>query len=293
MPEGSEVREADPLGIVVEGGGCRAIYAAGVLDVFDAAEPLMREVKGVLDVSAGAIHAASFVSRQRGRSLRIYERFAPDERFGSFRRWLRTGCVIDRDFCFREIPDALEPYDHEAFARRTMRFFAGVTNLETGKAEFPELTDMRRDIDLLAASTALPYVMPAVRWQGKALVDGGCADRVPAAAFEAMGFTRQIAVLTRPEGDSVRDRDAWLAPWIYRKYPAFVRAFQKSGEAYDLAQEHLKRREEEGKVFVIRPKAPLGVPRITHDAAEIRRAWEAGRRDAQEAMPRLLEWLGR
>lgn len=174
-----------------------------------------------------------------------------------------------------------------------MRFFAGVTNLETGKAEFPELTDMRRDIDLLAASTALPYVMPAVRWQGKAFVDGGCADRVPAAAFEAMGFTRQIAVLTRPEGDSVRDRDAWLAPWIYRKYPAFVRAFQKSGEAYDLAQEHLKRREEEGKVFVIRPKAPLGVPRITHDAAEIRRAWEAGRRDAQEAMPRLLEWLGR
>lgn len=48
MSEGSEVREADPLGIVVEGGGCRAIYAAGVLDVFDAAEPLMREVKGVL-----------------------------------------------------------------------------------------------------------------------------------------------------------------------------------------------------------------------------------------------------
>lgn len=289
-----EVRDSvcGPLGIVVEGGGCRAIYAAGVLDVFDATEALMREVRGVIGVSAGAIHAASFVSRQRGRSLRIYERFAPDERFGSVKCWLRTGSVIDRYFCFHEIPDALEPYDHDAFARRTMRFFAGVTNLETGASEYLELSDMRRDIDVLVASTALPYVMPAVLWQGRRYVDGGCADRVPAAAFERMGYTRQIAVLTRPEGESVRDRDVWLAPIVYRKYPAFVRAFRESGAAYEAAQAHLKRRVDEGKAFIIRPKASLGVPRITHDAGLIRKAWEAGRRDALEALPALLRWLG-
>ena len=173
-----------------------------------------------------------------------------------------------------------------------MRFYVGITNLQTGRAEYPELREMRRDIDLLAASTALPYVMPSVVWQGARYVDGGCADRVPAQAFERMGYVRQIAVLTRPFGERVRDRDAWAASLLYRRYPAFVEAFRNSGNAYAASQEHLTRREKEGKAFIIRPAQPLGVPRVTHDAGLMRRAWQTGRDDALRAMPRLLRWLG-
>jgi predicted patatin/cPLA2 family phospholipase len=49
---------------VLEGGGMRGIYTAGVLDVF------MENgitFDGVIGVSAGAIHGCSFVSGQKGR----------------------------------------------------------------------------------------------------------------------------------------------------------------------------------------------------------------------------------
>ncbi len=51
------------LGLVVEGGGVRAIYAAGVLDVL---HDLQLPIEGVIGVSAGAIHGCSFVSGQKG-----------------------------------------------------------------------------------------------------------------------------------------------------------------------------------------------------------------------------------
>ena len=70
------------LGLVVEGGGVRAIYAAGVLDVL---HDLHLPFSGVIGVSAGAIHGISFVSGQKGRSYRIYTRFCKDPRFFSFR----------------------------------------------------------------------------------------------------------------------------------------------------------------------------------------------------------------
>lgn len=66
------------LGIVVEGGGIRGIYAAGVLDVLS---DLKLPVQGLIGVSAGAIHGCSFVSGQKGRSLRFYKRFVNDDRF--------------------------------------------------------------------------------------------------------------------------------------------------------------------------------------------------------------------
>lgn len=118
------------LGLVVEGGGVRAIYAAGVLDVL---HDMCLPFSGVIGVSAGAIHGISFVSGQKGRSYRIYTRFCRDPRFFSFRTWLRTGNIVDNDFCYRQIPQELEPFDQKAFEASGMEFWTVSTNLETGK----------------------------------------------------------------------------------------------------------------------------------------------------------------
>lgn len=56
-------------GLVLEGGGVRGIFTAGVLDVF-----LENGVTfdGLIGVSAGAIHGCSYLSGQKGRSIRYY-----------------------------------------------------------------------------------------------------------------------------------------------------------------------------------------------------------------------------
>ena len=275
------------LGLVVEGGGVRAIYAAGVLDVL---HDMRLPISGVIGVSAGAIHGISFVSGQKGRSYRIYTRFCRDPRFFSFRTWLRTGNIVDNDFCYRLIPQELEPFDQKAFEASGMEFWTVSTNLETGKPEYIRMRDCFAEIDALIASASLPYVSKPVHYRGKLLLDGGCSDRVPLRAFQSMGFDRNVVVLTHPEDHRVKDRDAALVRLFYRKYPAFCRTFENSPQDYEKSQSYLKAEEQKGTVFIIRPKAQIPVSRLSHDPTAIIRAYEMGRRDALEVSKKLVRW---
>ena len=265
----------------------RAIYAAGVLDVL---HDMCLPFSGVIGVSAGAIHGISFVSGQKGRSYRIYTRFCRDPRFFSFKTWLRTGNIVDNDFCYRQIPQELEPFDQKAFEASGMEFWTVSTNLETGKPEYIRMRDCFAEIDALIASASLPYVSKPVHYRGKLLLDGGCSDRVPLRAFQSMGFDRNVVVLTHPEDHRVKDRDAALVRLFYRKYPAFCRTFENSPQDYEKTQAYLKAEEQKGTVFTIRPKAPIPVSRLSHDPQAIIRAYEMGRRDAREVSKKLVSW---
>ena len=85
----------EKTGLVLEGGGMRGIYVAGVLDLF-----LERgvHVDGVIGVSAGAIHGCSFVSGQKGRSIRYNLKYCKDPRYISFRSLIRTGELFETEF---------------------------------------------------------------------------------------------------------------------------------------------------------------------------------------------------
>lgn len=278
------------LGLVLEGGGFRAHYTAGVLDVLiDEKLP----IEGVIGVSMGAIHGASFVSGQKGRSLEIYTRFAADERLWSLWRWVRTGNLIDPQFCYHDIPDRIVPFDEETFEHSGMTFYACASNLETGRAEYLRLPNLTDDVDGLRASASLPYVSPVVHFRGMTLLDGGCTDRIPLAAFERMGYARNIVIQTHPREHAVRDRDAWAAKWWYRKYPKFVESFQKSPEVYEATQRLIDERVKEGRVFSIRPERAIPVGRLTRDPEDVRRAYDLGARDAKKALPALLQWVNR
>lgn len=275
------------LGLVIEGGGFRALYAAGVLDVL---LELHLPVRGVIGVSAGAIHGVSFVSGQKERSLRIYTRFAKDDRLWSLWRWLKTGDLIDPKFCYGDIPDRLEVFDCEAFARSGIDFYSICSNVETGEPEYLRLSRWPDDMDGLRASASLPYVSPLIPFRGMKLLDGGCTDRVPLAAFESLGYDVNIVIETHPRGHRVKDRDAAAAKWWYRKYPKFVESFEKSGERYQETVRLIDRREKEGRVFSIRPHVPIPVKRLTRNLDDIRCAYEMGKADAERAAERLTIW---
>lgn len=141
-------------GLVIEGGGVRGIYAAGVLDAF------MEQgltFDGVIGVSAGAIHGCSYLSGQKGRSIRYYMKYCNDPRFMSVRSWITTGDIVGAEFCYHELPDKLDIYDHKTFLNNKTPFFVTCSNVETGKAEYVQITDMQNQIDYLRASASLPF----------------------------------------------------------------------------------------------------------------------------------------
>lgn len=276
------------LGIVVEGGGIRGIYAAGVLDVLS---DLNLPVKGVIGVSAGAVHGCSFVSGQKGRSLRLYKRFCGDDRFFSFKTLIKTGNIVDTQFCYHDIPYIYDPFDNDTFKNSGIAYYVTCTNVETGEPEYLHLTDMEKEIDGLRASASLPYVSQIVEFRGKKLLDGGCSDRIPLKAFEKLGFDRNIVISTQPREHKVKDRDAYLAKLFYRKYPQFCETFAHSPQAYEQTQKDIDEASQKGNAFVIRPQTSLGIKRLTHDPQDVQRGYDAGQRDALALIPALKNWI--
>ena len=276
------------LGIVVEGGGIRGIYAAGVLDVLS---DLHLPVKGVIGVSAGAIHGCSFVAGQKGRSLRFYKRFITDDRFFSFKSLIKTGNLVDTEFCYHDIPYIYDPFDNNAFMQSGIDFYVTCTNVETGQAEYLLLSDMNKEVDGLRASASLPYVSQIVQFRGKKLLDGGCSDRIPLKAFERLGFDRNIVISTQPREHKVKDRDAYLAKLFYRKYPQFCRVFANSPITYERTQQDIDQAVNDKTAFVIRPKVSLGIKRLTHSPQDVQKGYDAGRRDALALLPALQKWM--
>ena len=106
------------LGLVLEGGGMRGVYTAGVLDFF------LEEnffVDGVIGVSAGAVQAVNFVSRQEKRGFRVIATYVNDKRYMSFCSLLLTGDLFNRKFCYERIPNELDPFDYETFRNSSTR----------------------------------------------------------------------------------------------------------------------------------------------------------------------------
>lgn len=266
----------------------RGIYSAGVLDVF-----LEHGISfdGVIGVSAGAIHGCSFVSEQKGRSIRYYKKYSRDKRFMSFWNLLRTGDIAGERFCYHDLPEKLDPYDYAAFNRSGTEFYVTCSNLETGNAEYLRIYDMKKQIDLLRASASLPYVSRTVEMDGMKLLDGGCCDSIPVMAFRQMGFEKTVVVLTRHRGYRKEPESTRLAGIVYRKYPKFVKALENRHNTYNETIRRIEELEQAGEIFVIRPSRELSIGRTEHDPNRLQEVYDIGRRDALCRMRDLSAWL--
>lgn len=281
----------EKTGLVLEGGGMRGIYTAGVLDVF--LENGM-EFDGVIGVSAGVVHGCSYLSGQKGRSIRYYKRYCKDWRFMSIRNLLLTGNMVGVKFCYHDLPDRLEPYDYDAFNRSKTEFYATCSNVVTGRPEYLRITDMKKHVDIMRASASLPCVSRVVRIDGKKLLDGAYTDSIPVRAFRRMGFGKNVVVLTRQAGyvkEPEKNFMSFMAKVTYCRYPRFVRALERRHEIYNKTIRYIRRLEKAGQVFVICPSRKLEIGRMEHSPQKLQMTYDLGRKDAEECMDRLKAWM--
>lgn len=279
------------LGLVLEGGGMRGVYTAGVLDFF------LEEnffVDGVIGVSAGAVQAVNFVSRQEKRGFRVIATYANDKRYMSFRSLLLTGDLFNRKFCYERIPNELDPFDYETFRNSSTRCYATATNVLTGEASHLELKDLHDDMDKLRASGSLPLVSNLVNIDGIPHLDGGIADSIPFDAFRRMGYGKSIVVLTRAKG--YRKSPNRLVPIIrfkYRKYPKFIAACENRFRVYNETLDALEAAEARGDVFVIRPQKTVEVARLERNASKLEALYREGFAEAKERFDDLKRFIGK
>ena len=280
------------FGLVLEGGGLRGLFTAGVLDVF-----MERGVKfdGIVGVSAGACFGCNYKSGQAGRVIRYNKRFARDPRYCSWSSLLRTGDLFNADFCYRELPMELDVFDAEAYAANPTEFHVVATDCATGKPAYKRLD--RADADAfkwIQASASMPVVSRPVEIGGREYLDGGLSDGIPLRYFESLGYDFNVVITTRPHG--YRKFPSWkhrLAKPFLRRYPAVYEALRTRHEWYNETLGYIDSRVAAGAALLIAPDAPLEISRVCHDPGQMQRTYEVGRRRAEKALPQLVQIMAR
>ena len=261
-------------GLVLEGGGMRGVFTCGVLDYL-----MDRDIRFpyTIGVSAGACNGLSYASRQRGRAKYSNIDLLEKYNYIGLKYLLKKRNILDFDLLFNEFPEHILPYDYKTYFSSSERYVMVTTNCLTGEANyFEEKKDKHRVIDIVRASSSLPFVCPIAYVDGVPMLDGGIVDSIPLQRAIADGYVKNVVVLTRNRGYRKDSKDIRIPSFVYLKYPKLREALSRRCAVYNEQLDMVERMENEGKIMVIRPLKPVIVDRIERDIQKLTDFYEEG-----------------
>ena len=261
--------------LVLEGGGLRGIYTAGVLD-----EMLKDNLKidAIIGVSMGALIGINYKSKQPERAIRYNLKYCNDKRYMGFHSLIKTGNIANKEFAYYKLPNELDKFDYNTYEKSKIKMYVTVTNLETGEAEYIEVDDAKEGIEYFRASSSMPGVSRIVEIEGNKYLDGGVADSIPVQKALELGYDRIIVVLTRPI--EYRKKITEMK-WLQTRYN------------YNSTVEEIIKLEKSNKIFCIRPSKSIKIKRIEKDERIILEQYNLGKNDYLNIKENLLIYLKR
>ena len=277
--------------IVLEGGGLRGLYTAGVLDIL-----MEKDIKidAIIGVSAGALFGINYLSKQPGRVIRYNKKYGNDKRYMGFHSLLTTGNIMNKEFCFNKLVKELDPFDFETYKKSKTKLYAVVTNVETAKAEYIPITDLNDPIQMeyLRASGSMPLVSKIVDIDGQKYLDGAVTDSIPVLKALEMKYDNIIVVKTRVDEYTMAHKKRPYAKLWYRKYPKFLKAFINRDKMYNETLKAINKLEKDNKIFVIKPSKHIKISRVEKNPDVMDLQYNLGRDDCLNCLGSLKEYIG-
>lgn len=279
------------IGLILEGGGMRGIYTAGVLDFFIEKNI---EVDVVIGVSAGVCHGASYVSKQYKRAYNTNIDYIDKKEYLSFRNFIKTGSIFGMDFMFQKIPNELNLYDYDTFKNSKTKFISVATNCDSGEAEYFHLKDLKKDTIYMQASCSIPVLANIVNIDGYKLLDGGVTDSIPIEYAMKEGCEKVIVVLTRDETyKKSKQKFIPIIKLLYKKYPNLIKAIENRHNNYNNSLSIVNDLCKKDKALTIRPKNPVKVSQVEKDKNKLTSLYEEGYNDAKELYDDIINFIER
>ncbi len=277
--------------LILEGGGMRGLYTAGVLDIL-MKNDIYTDV--AVGVSAGALFGINYKSKQPGRVLRYNLKYAGNPSYTGWKSLVKTGNLMNKEFWFEDIPFKLDPMDCETYRNNKTEFHAVITNLKNGKAEYKSIFDLENEecMEYLRASGSLPFCSKPVVVKGVPYLDGGIADSIPLKEYFENGYKKAIVVLTRPENYR-KNGGIHGAGAFYKKYPEFVKTLSNRNKVYNEQCDYVESLEKEGKIVVLRPSEFVDISRTETDRKIMQQMYDLGIKDAENKLNDIIDYLNK
>ena len=250
------------------------MFTSGVLDAFMKHDVYFHYT---VAVSAGACNGMSYISRQPRRARLSNIDMLAQYDYISLKHLVRQGCIFDPVLLYDRLPNELIPFDWNTYFKYSENFEMVTTNCLTGQAEYlSDHEDKQRSLDIVRASSSLPYVSKVVDVDGIPMLDGGIVDSIPVERAMQLGHDMNVVVLTRNKGYRSDEKDRKIPPFVYKNYPRLRVALSHRVKAYNAQLQLVDDLEAAGKIVCIRPERPLEVGRMEKDVQKLERLYEEG-----------------
>ncbi len=275
--------------LILEGGGMRGIYTAGILDYF--LEKGL-EFNCVYGVSAGCLNAVSYLSKQKGRNLATFTNYLHNKNYSGLGMFLKTGNFFNPKFLYDEIPNKLNLLDYDTFDKNPTEFYAVVSNINTGKAEYIKCDTIDGNVEYIRASASLPLISQIVKIDDNEYLDGGVCDSIPLRKSIQDGNTKNVVILTQHKGFVKKPtKNLELIKHVYKKYPLLYKALKYRHIMYNAQLKYIYNKQQTGQSFVIQPDLPLEISRLEKDKYKLYNIYNVGYQQAKKIYPDIIKYL--
>lgn len=281
----------DHVALVLQGGAVRGAFTAGVIDVFMENDVYFSYLVGV---SAGALIALNYLSRQIGRSCSLVIDSMSDRKFISKRFLITKHSLYNFGYLFGEMAKTKLPFDFATFEKSPIKLVVGATSCLTGKDVYFTKGETNEFFQAVAASSSLPLMSAPVMVENVPCLDGGISAPIPFQKALDDGFKKMIVITTRDRSyrkDVNKPQHRALLKVLYPKYPLFIETALNYPQKYNECADQLEKIEASGQALVIRPQVPIMLKRTEKDKAALQQVYLQGRSVALELLPKVIEYL--
>ncbi|RLL41304.1 patatin family protein [Oceanobacillus piezotolerans] len=280
----------DSASLLLEGGGMRCAYTAGVMDFFLDSNIYFPVIA---TASAGTLIGSSYLSNQRERNFKLIEELGSNPETVSLKRMIREKEIFGMDYIFDKLPREIVPLDFETFSESSTKLIIGTTDVNTGKPVYFDHYDTTDDLfTITRASCSLPVLAPSMLYKGYELVDGGVSDPIPIQPLIKSGLKKHVVVLTRNRGYIKKGTKLnWFFKRHFREKPALIKLLRERHLTYNHTMELLYEMEKRNEVFIIQPELPLQAGRFEKSIDKLIYLYEEGYQEAKSKAAELQDFL--
>ena len=267
------MKKQEKIALVIEGGGFKSVFSAGVLDAF-----LINKFQPFdmyIGVSSGAMCLSYYVANQYKTYFSLSKEVSVNEKFLSYRHALSEQGYMDLNFLSKHAKEH-NPLDLKKIIESTenKELYIVATNLENGEAVYL-VPDKKNFYKCLQATSSLPFFTKgSCEINGVNFMDGAWSDGIPVKAAAEFGATKVIVIRPNPLGYKMAGLSylGLLAGYWWKNNPEVRDNFFKEDNKYNEAVDFLAEKHESLEVLQICPDSFLksrvvgtGVDDLTED----------------------------
>jgi len=279
------------IGLIIEGGGFRGLFAEGITDCF---LDHQLEFPYVIGVSMGASIGASYISKQKSRNYDVTMTFLQDPRYFGLKNLLTKGSLFGMDFIFDDIANKYKPFDFQSFKNSKQEMVIGAMNCLSGHTSYIRKSKSCNSelMDALKASISLPFVSQIAYINNIPHLDGGLSDPLPIKQAFLEGCDKVVIISTR---DASYNKEPFkglaLCKLLYSKYPMVSETLKNRHLTYNASQSYMDQLAKAKKAYIIRPNEALPIGRLEKNLEKLQAVYKAGYQQGEKEITNLLAFI--